>query len=55
MNFLLMQLTPSPSNPLLHVHTKVPITSTHVAFSWQLSVRSSHSSRSTCRDGIYAC
>ena len=48
-NFLLMQLTPSPSNPLLHVHTKLPITSTQVAFTWQLSISSSHSSTSMCR------
>ena len=51
-NFLLVQLTPFPSNPLLHVHTKLPITSVQVAFTWQLSVSSSHSSMSACRDGL---
>ena len=53
-NFLLVQLTPLfPSNPLLHEHTKLPITSVQVAFTWQLSVSSSHSSMSACRDGFY--
>ena len=52
-NFLLAQLTPFPSNPLLHVHTKLPITSAHVAFTWQLSTLSSHSSMSACRDGFH--
>ena len=52
-NFLLMQLTPLPSNPLLHSHSKLPITSVQVAFTWQLSVSSSHSSTSARRDGVH--
>ena len=52
-NFLLVQLTPFPSNPLLHVHTKLPITSVQVAFTWQLSMLRSHSSMSACRDGFH--
>ena len=48
-----MQLTLLPSNPLLHVHTKLPITSVQVAFTWQLSVSRSHSSMSACRDGFH--
>ena len=44
-----MQFTPSPSNPLLHVQIKLLITSAHVAFTWQLSISSSHSSTSMCR------
>jgi len=42
--FLLVQLIPSPSNPVLHVQSKLPITSVQVAFTWQLCVSSSHSS-----------
>ena len=47
-----MQSTPFPSNPLLHVHTKLPITSAQVAFTWQLSVSCSHSSMSVCTGGF---
>jgi len=35
---LLVQLTPSPSKPALQVHSKLPVVSVQVAFSWQLSV-----------------
>ena len=50
---LLVQVTPFPSNPLLHVHTKLPITSVQVAFALQLSISSSHSSIFAHRDEIH--
>jgi len=53
-NILLVQSTPLPSNPSLHVHTKLPITSAQVAFSWQLSMPSSHSSMSA-KDMDFIC
>ena len=48
-NNLLVQLIPSPSNPVLHVHAKLQITSAQVAFTWQLSVSNSLSSISVQR------
>ena len=51
-SYVLVQLTPFPSNPLLHVHTKLPITSAQVAFTWQLSVSRSHSPMSACTGGF---
>ena len=47
--FILVQLIPSPSNPWLQVHEKLPIMSTQVAFIWQLSLSWSHSSMSVNR------
>ena len=51
-SYVLVQLTPFPSNPLLHVHTKLPMTSAQVAFTWQLSVSCSHSPMSVCTGGF---
>ena len=45
-NFLLVQLIPSPENPTLQVHSKLPKVLLHVAFSWQVSVPPEHSSMS---------
>ena len=43
---LLVQLTPSPSNPLSQVHSKLPIVSVQLAFTLQLAISDLHSSMS---------
>jgi len=40
---ILVHVVPSPVNPLLHVHWKLPMVSVHTALVWQLSIPSLHS------------
>ena len=42
-------MTPSPEYPSLHVHWKLPMVSMQLAFTWQLSVPSTHSLTSKFR------
>jgi len=41
---LLVQLTPFPSKPASHVHSKLPKVLLQVAFTWQSSIPVTHSS-----------
>ena len=52
---LLVQLTPSPEKPALHIHSKLPKVLMQVAFSWQLSVPSVHSLMSIQNKRMHIC
>ena len=47
------QVTPSPENPLLHVHVKDPMVLLQAAFASQLSVLAMHSSISIMINSWY--